>query len=98
MVELLIFVVALVVGVLGSMLGIGGIIEVPIMRLTMGMPLRAAIGTSNFMIGVTAATSAVIYYQRGLLGPTIAIPTAPGVLGNDAGYAWGQNQPLSQQP
>ena len=44
------------------------------------VPLRAAIATSNFMIGVTAATSALIYYQRGFLDPNIAIPTALGVL------------------
>jgi uncharacterized membrane protein YfcA len=68
-------------GNISGLLGIGGgIIKVPIMSLVMGMPLRAAIGTSNFMLGVTAATSAVIYYQRGLLDPTIAIPTALGVL------------------
>jgi uncharacterized membrane protein YfcA len=68
----------------GNVLGLlgigGGIIKVPIMSLVMGMPLRAAIATSNFMIGVTAATSAVIYYQRGLLDPKVAIPTALGVL------------------
>lgn len=46
----------------------------------MGVPLRAAIGTSNFMIGITAATSAIIYYQHGYLDPSIAIPTALGVL------------------
>jgi uncharacterized membrane protein YfcA len=68
-------------GNVSGLLGIGGgIIKVPIMSLVMGMPLRAAIGTSNFMIGVTAATSAVIYYQRGLLDPNITIPTALGVL------------------
>jgi uncharacterized membrane protein YfcA len=32
------------------------------------------------MIGVTAAASAMIYYQRGFLDPNIAIPTALGVL------------------
>jgi uncharacterized membrane protein YfcA len=46
----------------------------------MGVPLRAAIGTSNFMIGITAATSAIIYYQHGYLDPSIVIPTALGVL------------------
>jgi uncharacterized protein len=70
-----------IAGNVSSLLGIGGgIIKVPIMSLVMGMPLRAAIATSNFMIGVAAATSAVIYYQRGLLDPIIAIPTALGVL------------------
>ena len=68
-------------GNISGLLGIGGgIIKVPIMSLVMGMPLRAAIATSNFMIGVTAATSAVIYYQRGFLDPGVAIPTALGVL------------------
>ncbi len=68
-------------GNVSGLLGIGGgIIKVPIMNLVMGMPLRAAIATSNFMIGVTAATSALIYYQRGFLDPNIAIPTALGVL------------------
>ncbi len=68
-------------GNVSGLLGIGGgIIKVPIMSLVMGMPLRAAIATSNFMIGVTAAASAVIYYQRGFLDPGIAIPTALGVL------------------
>ncbi len=68
-------------GNVSGLLGIGGgVVKVPIMNLVMGMPLRAAIATSNFMIGVTAATSAVIYYQRGFLDPNIAIPTALGVL------------------
>ncbi len=46
----------------------------------MNVPLRASIATSNFMIGVTAATSAIIYYARGYIDPTIAIPTFLGVL------------------
>jgi hypothetical protein len=70
-----------VAGNISGLLGIGGgIIKVPIMSLVMGVPLRAAIGTSNFMIGITAATSAIIYYQHGYLDPSIAIPTALGVL------------------
>jgi uncharacterized membrane protein YfcA len=68
-------------GNVSGLLGIGGgIIKVPIMSLVMGVPLRASIATSNFMIGVTAATSAIIYYARGFIDPTIAIPTSLGVL------------------
>jgi uncharacterized membrane protein YfcA len=67
-------------GNISGLLGIGGgIIKVPIMSLVMGVPIRASIATSNFMIGVTAATSAIIYYARGLIDPTIAVPTALGV-------------------
>lgn len=68
-------------GNISGLLGIGGgIIKVPIMNLVMGVPLRAAIATSNFMIGITAATSAIVYYRHGYLDPQIAIPTALGVL------------------
>lgn len=68
-------------GNISGLLGIGGgIIKVPVMVLVMGIPLKAAIATSNFMIGVTAATSALIYYGRGYINPQIAIPTALGIL------------------
>ncbi len=68
-------------GNLSGLLGIGGgIVKVPIMTLAMGVPIRAAIATSNFMIGVTAATSAVIYYQHGYINPNITVPAVLGVL------------------
>ncbi len=68
-------------GNISGLLGIGGgVIKVPVMNLIMRIPLRAAIATSNFMIGITAATSALIYYQHGYIDPTAAIPTALGIL------------------
>jgi len=68
-------------GNISGLLGIGGgPVKVPIMSLVMGIPIKAAIATSSFMIGVTAATSAVVYYQRGYVDPRIAVPTALGVL------------------
>jgi uncharacterized membrane protein YfcA len=45
----------------------------------MGVPLRVATATSNFMIGVTAATSALVYYGRGDLRLDIAGPLVVGV-------------------
>ena len=73
--------VSFLAGNVSGLLGIGGgVIKVPVMTLIMGMPMRAAIATSNFMIGITAATSAVIYYQHGYIDPKVAIPTALGVL------------------
>lgn len=88
-------------GNVSGLLGIGGgIIKVPIMNLVMGVPLRAAIATSNFMIGITAATSAIVYYRHGYLDPQIAIPTSLGVLiGAQAGTRIGgrlQNHRLKQ--
>ena len=71
---------ASVAGVASALLGIGGgIIKVPLMHLTMGVPLRVATATSNLMIGITAAASAVIYLLRGEIDPYVAGPTAIGV-------------------
>ena len=70
-----------VAGVLSGLLGIGGgIIKVPTMTLGMGIPMKVATASSNFMIGVTAAASAGVYFARGDVNPFIAGPTALGVL------------------
>jgi len=67
-------------GVISGMLGVGGgVIKVPLMYLVMGVPFKVATATSNFMIGVTAAASAFIYYARGDVRPLITAPTAVGV-------------------
>lgn len=72
---------SLVAGALSGLLGVGGgLIKVPVMRLAMGVPMRVAIATSNFMIGVTAATSALIYYSRGMINPSVTAPSVLGVL------------------
>lgn len=74
-------VASLFAGSISGLLGVGGgIIKVPAMRLMMGVPMRVAIATSNFMIGVTAATSALIYYSRGLIDPVVTAPSVLGVL------------------
>jgi hypothetical protein len=49
------------------------------MHLAMGVPLRVATATSNLMIGVTAAASAIVYLVRGGIDPLVAGPTALGV-------------------
>jgi hypothetical protein len=50
------------------------------MDLAMHMPIKVSTATSNFMIGVTAAASAGVYYMRGDIDPFIAAPVAVGVL------------------
>lgn len=74
-------------GVLSALLGVGGgIIKVPLMHLGMGVPLRVSTATSNLMVGITAAASAVIYVIHGEVDPYIAGPTAIGVfIGASAG-------------
>ncbi len=73
--------VGYVAGVASGLLGIGGgILKVPVMNLAMGMPIKACTATSNFMIGVTAATGAAVYFMRGEVLPFVAAPVAVGVL------------------
>jgi uncharacterized protein len=67
-------------GVLSALLGVGGgIVKVPLMHLGMGVPLRVSTATSNLMVGITAAASAVIYVIHGGVDPYVAGPTAIGV-------------------
>jgi uncharacterized membrane protein YfcA len=70
-----------VAGGLSGMLGIGGgFIKVPLMNLVMNVPLKVAIGTSTFMVGITATTSAVVYYLNSLIHPIFAGICALGIL------------------
>ena len=70
-----------VAGMVSGLLGIGsGAFKVPAMDLAMGLPIKVSTATSNFMIGVTAAASAGIYFTRGDIDPFIAAPVAVGVL------------------
>lgn len=67
-------------GIVSALLGVGGgIVKVPLMNLVMGVPLKVATATSNLMIGVTAAASAIVYLLRGGIDPYVAGPTAVGV-------------------
>jgi uncharacterized membrane protein YfcA len=70
-----------VAGMVSALLGIGsGALKVPAMDLAMRMPMKVSTATSNFMIGVTAAASAGMYFERGQIDPVIAAPVAIGVL------------------
>ncbi|RKH28003.1 sulfite exporter TauE/SafE family protein [Corallococcus praedator] len=69
-----------VAGTVSGLLGIGsGALKVPAMDLAMGLPIKVSTATSNFMIGVTAAASAGIYFARGDIDPFIAGPVCVGV-------------------
>ena len=68
-------------GMLSGILGIGsGALKVLAMDTVMKIPFKVSTTTSNFMVGVTAAASAVIYLQRGYIAPGLAMPIVPGVL------------------
>ncbi len=70
-----------IAGTASGLLGIGsGALKVPAMDLAMELPIKVSTATSNFMIGVTAAASAGVYFARGQIDPFIAAPVAIGVL------------------
>jgi len=67
-------------GLLSGLTGSGGgFIKVPVMYSLMEVPLGIATATGNFMVGITAAASALLYYSRGDINPLVAVPTALGV-------------------
>jgi uncharacterized membrane protein YfcA len=71
----------LVAGTLSGLLGIGsGALKVLAMDNIMKVPFKVSTTTSNFMIGVTAAASALIYFKKGYIVPGIAAPVMLGVL------------------
>jgi uncharacterized membrane protein YfcA len=76
---------SLVAGAISGLLGVGGgIIKVPVLNAFCGIPIRVAAATSAFMIGVTGAASAFLYFGRGdvalHLTAAVAIGALPGSL------------------
>jgi len=74
-----------VAGAISGLLGVGGgIIKVPVLNTFCGIPIRVAAATSTFMIGVTAAASAFVYFGRGQvdlpLTAAVVLGTLPGSL------------------
>lgn len=70
-----------VTGLISGLLGIGsGVFKVLAMDTAMRLPMKVSTTTSNFMIGVTAAASAGIYFERGYINPMVSAPVALGVL------------------
>ena len=75
-----------VAGITSGLLGIGsGALKVVATDMAMKVPFKVSTTTSNFMIGVTAAASAVVYLQRGYIDPVIAMPI---VVGCSSGRSW----------
>lgn len=74
-------------GIISGMLGVGGgVVMVPAMNLLMRVPVKAAVGTSSFMIGITSVATAFVYYARGKIDPTLVVPAVIGVfLGGQIG-------------
>ncbi|WP_316746171.1 sulfite exporter TauE/SafE family protein [Pedobacter gandavensis] len=75
------FVMMFFAGIISGLLGIGsGALKVIAMDNIMRIPFKVSTTTSNFMMGVTAAASAIVYLHRGQIDPGIAMPVTIGVL------------------
>jgi uncharacterized membrane protein YfcA len=72
---------SLFAGLSSGLLGVGGgVIKVPAMNIFMNVPIKVATATSNYMIGITAVVSSIIYFYNGYINPFITIPVVIGVL------------------
>lgn len=68
-------------GALSGLLGIGsGTVKVLAMDQCMRLPYKVSTTTSNFMIGITGAASAGIYFAHGYIDPELTFPIILGVL------------------
>lgn len=75
------FAMMFVAGALSGLLGIGsGALKVIGMDNIMKIPFKVSTTTSNFMMGVTAAASALVYLHKGQIDPAIAMPVTLGVI------------------
>lgn len=73
--------VSLLAGIGSGLLGIGGgIIKVSAMNSLMKIPMKVAVATSKFMIGVTAAASSTLYFLSGAVDPYYVAPVALGTI------------------
>jgi len=53
-------------GVISGLLGVGGgILNTPVLHLVLRLPFERAVATSVYMIGMTAAAGALVYFARG---------------------------------
>lgn len=85
-------------GFLSALLGIGsGVFKVLAMDKLMRLPFKVSTATSNFMIGMTAATSAGYYLSHGDIPPLTAGAIILGVIGGAyAGGHWMKRIPTRQ--
>ena len=79
--------VSYLAGMASGLLGVGGgVLKVSAMNRSMNVPMKAAVGTSKMMIGVTAAVGSILFFLAGLIHFYVVAPVA---LGTTAGAELG---------
>lgn len=73
--------VSALVGVISSILGVGGgIIHVPFLILALGLPVHMATATSHFVLAVTSLTGVVVFAARHQVVWSTALPMGLGAV------------------
>ncbi len=68
-------------GLTSGVFGIGGgVIKVPIMTYIMKLPIKTAVATSSFMVGLTAASGEIVYLTKNLTDPLTATLLSVGII------------------
>lgn len=71
--------IVLLTGFLSGMVGVsGGSFLVPLMLLTMSVPMHVAVGTSTTLVTISAAAGFFGHLGAGLFDPALALPLAVG--------------------
>jgi len=85
--------IAFFAGIGSGLLGIGGgVFKVSAMNKYMNVPMKVAVATSKFMIGVTAAVSAITYFAAGQLDFYVLAPVAIGTTVGATMGTWFMNR------
>lgn len=69
------------IGFAAGMFGLGaGWANVPVLNLTMGVPLKISVGTSKFLLSITDTSAAWIYMNKGAVIPMMVVPSIVGIM------------------
>jgi uncharacterized membrane protein YfcA len=84
-------------GLVSGLLGVGGgVLNVPILHLLLGIAFDRAVATSVYIIGVTAGAAALVYLARGDVDPAVAGAAMVGTVAG-AGLAAAVGHKLDQR-
>jgi uncharacterized membrane protein YfcA len=73
--------VSFIAGIVSGLLGIGGGgVKVPALNAISGVPMKVAVATSNFMVGITATASAFFFIKHGFCNYFLTAPVVLGAL------------------